>query len=375
MARPLSPAAAPGVQTQNPIEALLPDSLDAWFSPRGASHADQAGADGGGKALRVAQPGGFPGAGVCEQGPWPNVRAPEWLPAPGAEAGGSAAAHPHHPPPGTGGLAQQHDQHRHQARSQQQQQQQQQAGRHVQQRGRGQHPSQPHQQSQHRLAQHSVQAAPPPQAQQGAGGVQDSGPMKQQQDNAARRQADLQAALSQARTGLSGLLGQRALLMRAARRWAGASSGAEQGGGGESAGAGDGGGGSGGAPAGAAQMEGEAAELRRLLAETAEHAGPSEGAAVEGQDSADTGRGGAASAEPVWLQALGDTASRHATEAQAEFQQLAQAYLILTQQLGIPPCAVPEAAWRAAAPGCPAPQAASAAPTPASMAIPSDLEQ
>jgi hypothetical protein len=234
-------------------------------------------------------------------------------------------------------------------------------------RGRPQQQQQQQQQEQQQQQQRSQQApvhASQQQEQRPQGSDERfGGPMKQQQDNAARRQVDLQRALEQAREGLAGLLGQRALLMRAVRRCTDWQAQAEEQSCGEHAISSDAAGGAM-APE-PAQSEHEAAlrpqevvELARLL---------EEGAA------AGEGKGAAATPSAGWLAALAELVSQHAAEAQAEFQQLAQSYLILTQQLGIPPCAVPEAAWRAAAPGHVPP--AAPAPTSAGMSIPSDLEQ
>ncbi|KAI8476211.1 MAG: hypothetical protein J3K34DRAFT_390214 [Monoraphidium minutum] len=283
----------------------LPDSLDA-FSPGAARQGDQgcepsgsangkgprppsSGGRGCGRAAAAALsasrdlpvvPHHHGAGGKLVRGPWRDATAAEWLPS----GRGHTQARGGPGWPRGGELKQGAPPRRNQ---------------HPQQQAHSQHHGPPR-------TQRPAQQAPGDDLCSGASGAA----VEEQRDAAARRQAELQAALVEAHSGVVTLLAGQGLLSKAA------------------------------------------AFQRHLGA-------PADGAAIDVAALGVSGAGGAAGdaeatgtpAGPAWLRGLSATVTRHAAEAQAEFSSLAAAYLILTQQLGIPPCAVPQAAWLAAAGG------------------------
>lgn len=286
-------------QAQNTVVLVLPDSLDA-FSPSASRHNDQAPSCGGssgscstssgGDGGKQAMPDKLPGADAADRsgssdlasphaagalpngdkGPWLNVMAPEWRPSTGQAPGALER-------PG-GRQRQQQQLPVHQLplpQPQQKTQPKQQTARSGQQRGRQQQPrSQPPQQQAQQ------------QAVQQQGGGDDTSGMKWQEDNASRRQSELQIALDEAQAGLKELLRQRSLLIKAARPFSGntqdssSSSADKQQNAGSSA---------------AALKPDELQEVQRLAE-----------AGTEGQ-----------AAQGAWLQSLADVATSHATDAHA----------------------------------------------------------
>jgi hypothetical protein len=370
---------------EHQLSALLPDTLDA-FSPTACRQIDQhapcseGGSEGGACGCSIDHPpldtcGANAGDRLSRRDLLSlNAAAPEWRPpvcggaAPGSFSGGGGGERD------LGGrlkgLQQQHQQqglHVQHPKKQPGQQNNNPRGLPHQQRLPATHQRQQQQQGQqqqapaHQQQQQQQQQQHPPQQQLGAADDKHSAVMRRQQDNATTRQAELHEALEAARSGLSGLLAERALLMKAAARCGCAAGAAAP----DGADAGDAGGGR---HAAAGLSADELRGLRQLIADQAD-SGACDSPSPKG---AAPPSPVAAAAPGQWLSTLSDLVARHAAEAQGDYQQLSQQYLILTRQLGIPACAVPQAAWQAAAPA----GAAGGQQNPqAAMAIPSDVEQ
>jgi len=366
---------------QHQVAALLPDTLDA-FSPTACGRqidqhaADDAESEGASVSSRVGEPVALDtcGADASERAVHRkdllslNVMAPEWRPVgsnvmqggipigsieragvPGclirSQQPNSPAQQQSRQPPGLRANP---------PRPLQQQQQQQRPPRLA-------HPRQ--QQQQLQAAPPQLPQAPSQQHQEPQSSALDdkSGALGRQQDNALTREGELQQILEHARTGLSELLTQRLLLIRAARGYtfSGASSCNSSTAAYPEPSA---------SAAAVSLSTEEQQEIQRLIAEPDfdDNAATADGAA-------DQIAGVPTSAAGQWLSALSEVVMRHASEAQNEYQQLSQQYLILTRQLGIPACAVPQAAWQAAAPAAAGSQQPGLSSS--STAIPSDIEQ